>query len=198
MPRSKEQDPRRSTVVVRESAANRVDKQRQAETMRFAIAPCSLGLVLLARSDVGVTAVFLGDDHEALRAALHDRFPHVELTDGDAATELLASEVVRIVDSPAAGIATLTASLDLRGSDFQRKVWKALREIPAGSTSTYTDVAIRIGRPKSVRAVAQACGANPVSVIVPCHRVVRRDGQLAGYYWGIERKRALLALEASA
>jgi AraC family transcriptional regulator, regulatory protein of adaptative response / methylated-DNA-[protein]-cysteine methyltransferase len=138
----------------------------------------------------------MGDDRDALREDLRRRFPGVTLVDGQGGSALGAAVagVIRFIESPDRHLAM---PLDLRGTDFQRAVWRALREIPAGSTASYTDIANRIGRPTSVRAVAQACAANPLAVVVPCHRVVRSDGELAGYRWGLERKRALLDLEAS-
>lgn len=171
--------------------------QRRSEivTMRFAIRDSSLGLVLVAQSANGISAVLLGDDRDTLRLDLQQRFPFAALTASDAELDSLAAAVVSFIESPTGSI---DATLDMRGSDFQRDVWHALREIPVGATTTYTDIAIRIGRPKSVRAVAQACAANPLAVVVPCHRVLRLDGQLSGYRWGIERKRELLAREASA
>ena len=162
----------------------------------FDIEPSSLGLVLVARSATsdGLCAVLLGDDRETLRRELQDRFPGATLIEGDAALHAQAMRVVELVESPERG---LDIELDLRGTEFQRMVWQALREIPAGSTATYTEIARRIGRPAAVRAVGHACGANPLAVIVPCHRAVRSDGTLAGYRWGIERKRILLEREAT-
>lgn len=168
--------------------------ETQRENIRFAIRDSSLGLILVAHSASGITAVLLGDDREALRHDLQQRFPLAMLMDGDTTLDALTADVVSLVESPARD---LDAMLDMRGSDFQREVWRALREIPPGSTATYTEIATRIGRPKSVRAVAQACAANPLAVVVPCHRVLRSDGQLSGYRWGVERKRALLAREAT-
>ena len=126
---------------------------------------------------------------------LQDRFPKARLIGGDAEFETLVAKVVGFVEAPAQG---LDLPLDLRGTAFQQRVWEALRKIPAGRTATYTDIAKRIGRPKAVRAVAAACADNPVAVAIPCHRVVRLDGNLAGYRWGIARKRALLDKEAAA
>lgn len=168
--------------------------QHEIATIRFAIRDSSLGLVLVAQSASGIRAVLLGDDRDALRRDLQQRFPLDTLTESDAALDALTAQVVSFVESPVRG---LPAPLDMRGSDFQREVWNALRDIPPGSTTTYTDIACRIGRAKSVRAVAQACAANPLAVVVPCHRVLRRNGQLAGYRWGVERKRELLAREAA-
>jgi AraC family transcriptional regulator of adaptative response/methylated-DNA-[protein]-cysteine methyltransferase len=161
--------------------------------IRFAVGECSLGSILVARSEVGVCAIYLGDDPDALVRELQDRFPRATLIGGDEEFEQLVAQVVGFVESPAVG---LDLPLDVRGTAFQQRVWQALREIPAGSTATYTEIAGRIGAPKSVRAVAQACAANPVAVAIPCHRVIRHDGGLSGYRWGVERKRALLQREA--
>jgi AraC family transcriptional regulator of adaptative response/methylated-DNA-[protein]-cysteine methyltransferase len=140
-----------------------------------------------------VCAIFLGDDPDVLVQNLQDRFPRATLIGGDAEFEQLVAQVVGLVEAPGVGF---DLPLDVRGTAFQQRVWQALREIPAGSTVSYTDIARRIGAPKSVRAVAQACGANPLAVAIPCHRVVRNDGGLSGYRWGVERKRALLQREA--
>ena len=161
--------------------------------MHFAVGACSLGSVLVAATGKGVCAVFLGDDPDALVRELQDRFPKAELVGGDRDFEGLVATAVGLVEAPALG---LDLPLDVRGTAFQQRVWQALRDIPAGSTASYTDVARRIGAPKAVRAVAGACAANPIAVAIPCHRVVRSDGALAGYRWGVERKRALLEREA--
>ncbi|MGD1094710.1 MAG: bifunctional DNA-binding transcriptional regulator/O6-methylguanine-DNA methyltransferase Ada [Bryobacteraceae bacterium] len=161
--------------------------------IRFAVGECSLGSILVARSERGVCAILLGDDPDALAHDLQDRFPRANLIGGDQQFEKLVSKVVGLVESPAVG---LDLPLDIRGTAFQQRVWQALREIPAGSTASYLDIANRIGSPKSVRAVAQACGANALAVAIPCHRVVRTDGGLSGYRWGVERKQALLEREA--
>jgi AraC family transcriptional regulator of adaptative response/methylated-DNA-[protein]-cysteine methyltransferase len=137
----------------------------------------------------------LGDDADALVRALQDRFPRAELVGGDAAFERTVAQVVGLVEEPRAG---LSLSLDIRGTAFQQRVWEALREIPVGTTASYAEVAGRIGRPEAVRAVAQACGANALAVAIPCHRVVRTDGSLSGYRWGVERKRRLLDREKTA
>jgi AraC family transcriptional regulator of adaptative response/methylated-DNA-[protein]-cysteine methyltransferase len=160
--------------------------------IRFAVAQCALGALLVAASDTGVCAISLGDDPEALVHELQDRFPRARLTGNDAAFEQLVARVVGFVEAPAVG---LDLPLDLRGTAFQQRVWQALREVPAGATVSYTQVAARVGAPKSVRAVAQACAANTLAVAIPCHRVVRQDGQLSGYRWGVDRKRALLQRE---
>jgi AraC family transcriptional regulator, regulatory protein of adaptative response / methylated-DNA-[protein]-cysteine methyltransferase len=160
--------------------------------IRFAIGECSLGSILVAASEIGVCAILIGDDPDALAHDLQDRFPRAKLIGGDAAFERLVAKVVGLVEAPAVG---LDLPLDVRGTAFQQRVWQALRDIPAGRTLSYADLARRIGAPKSVRAVAQACGANPLAVAIPCHRVVRNDGALAGYRWGVERKRTLLERE---
>jgi AraC family transcriptional regulator, regulatory protein of adaptative response / methylated-DNA-[protein]-cysteine methyltransferase len=160
--------------------------------IRFAIGECSLGSILVAASEIGVCAILIGDDPDVLAHDLQDRFPRAKLIGGDAAFERLVAKVVGLVEAPAVG---LDLPLDVRGTAFQQRVWQALRDIPAGRTLSYADLARRIGAPKSVRAVAQACGANPLAVAIPCHRVVRNDGALAGYRWGVERKRTLLERE---
>lgn len=167
---------------------------RDAE-IRFAVGACSLGSILVARSEKGVCAILLGDDPDALVRELQDRFPRASLIGGDSGFEQLVARVVGFVEQPSIG---LDLPLDVRGTAFQRRVWKALRDIPAGSTASYTDIAARIGMPRSARAVAQACAANPLAVAIPCHRVVRTDGALSGYRWGVERKRRLLAREGGA
>jgi AraC family transcriptional regulator of adaptative response/methylated-DNA-[protein]-cysteine methyltransferase len=163
--------------------------------IRFAIGECSLGSILVARSEQGVCAIMLGDDPAALARELQAKFPRAELIGGDPEFEELVARVVGFVEAPALG---LDLPLDVRGTAFQQRVWRALREIPAGRTASYAEIAKRIGAPASVRAVAQACGANPLAVAIPCHRVVRTDGGLSGYRWGVERKRTLLARETGA
>ena len=165
---------------------------RDAE-IRFAIGECSLGSILVARSELGVCAILLGDDPDALARDLQDRFPRARLIGGDSDFERLVAQVVGFVEAPGIG---LDLPLDVRGTAFQQRVWQALREIPAGSTATYAEIAARIGTPKSVRAVAGACAANLLAVAIPCHRVIRADGGLSGYRWGVERKRRLLQREA--
>jgi len=147
----------------------------------------------VAATDKGVCAILLGDDPGRLVRNLEDRFPKATLVGGDSAFDQLVARVVGFVEAPAS---SLDLPLDVRGTAFQQRVWQALQEIPAGSTESYTDIARRIGAPKAVRGVATACAANPVAVAIPCHRVVRSDGTLAGYRWGVERKRALLEREA--
>ncbi len=163
------------------------------ETIRFAVGHCSLGAILVAATGRGVCAIQLGDDAADLERALRERFHRARLVAGDAAFKDLVARVVAFVEAPGQG---LDLPLDIRGTAFQRRVWQALRAIPAGATASYAEIAARIGRPKAVRAVAQACAANELAVAVPCHRVVRADGGLSGYRWGTARKRALLAREA--
>jgi AraC family transcriptional regulator of adaptative response/methylated-DNA-[protein]-cysteine methyltransferase len=163
--------------------------------IRFAVGECSLGSILVATTQKGVCAISLGDDPDALLRDLQDRFPKAQLIGADKEFEALVAKVVGFVEAPAQG---LDLPLDLRGTVFQQRVWQALRKIPAGKTATYTDIAKRIGRPSAVRAVAAACAGNPIALAIPCHRVVRLDGNLAGYRWGVARKRALLEKEAAA
>jgi AraC family transcriptional regulator of adaptative response/methylated-DNA-[protein]-cysteine methyltransferase len=162
--------------------------------IRFAVGECSLGAILVAQSERGVCAVLIGDDADALVRDLQDRFPRAILIGGDVDFEKLVATVVGLVETPATNSAALP--LDVRGTAFQQKVWQALREIPPGQTISYTELAKRIGSPSAVRAVAGACAANAIAVLIPCHRVVRNDGALSGYRWGVERKRALLDKEA--
>ena len=162
-------------------------------TIRFAIGECSLGAILVAASARGVCAILLGDDPDALARDLQDRFPRAEIIGADAGFEQTVARVVASVEAPGLG---LDLPLDVRGTAFQQRVWQALRDIPAGETASYAQVAGRIGMPKAARAVAQACAANALAVAIPCHRVVRNDGNLSGYRWGVERKRALLDREA--
>jgi AraC family transcriptional regulator of adaptative response/methylated-DNA-[protein]-cysteine methyltransferase len=162
--------------------------------IRFAVGECSLGSILVAASDKGICAIQFGDDPDALVRELQDRFPRAELIGADKEFEQLVTKVVGFVEAPAQG---LDLPLDIRGTAFQQRVWRALREIPGGSTASFAEIAKRIGRPKAVRAVAQACAVNPIAVAIPCHRVVRTDGESSGYRWGVERKRVLLEREQS-
>lgn len=158
----------------------------------FALAQCSLGAILVARSEKGVCAISLGDDAEVLLRELQDRFPRAELVGGDAAFEQLVAQVVGFIEAPNLGI---DLPMDVRGTAFQQRVWQALQQIPAGQTASYAEVAAAIGSPRSVRAVAGACAANTLAVAIPCHRVVRSDGGISGYRWGVSRKRELLLRE---
>jgi AraC family transcriptional regulator of adaptative response/methylated-DNA-[protein]-cysteine methyltransferase len=161
--------------------------------IRFAVGQCSLGAILVAQSQRGICAILLGDDPDRLARDLQDQFPRANILGGDGEFEQLIAQVVGFIEAPAIG---LQLPLDVQGTAFQERVWRALREIPPGTTVSYAKIATRIGSPKAVRAVAQACAANHIAVAIPCHRVVRRDGKLAGYRWGVERKRELLRREA--
>ncbi|VVP78193.1 bifunctional DNA-binding transcriptional regulator/O6-methylguanine-DNA methyltransferase Ada [Pseudomonas fluorescens] len=164
----------------------------QNTDIRFAVGQCSLGAILVAQSTRGVCAILLGDDPHQLVCDLQDKFRRANLIGADHEFEQLIAKVVGFIEAPAIG---LDLPLDVRGTAFQERVWQALREIPVGSTASYAEIARRIGAPKAVRAVAQACGANSLAVAIPCHRVVRSDGNLSGYRWGVERKRQLLERE---
>ena len=161
--------------------------------IKFAVGECSLGVVLVAASEMGVCAILFGDDAESLRNDLKKQFPRARLIGGDEAFEALTTKVIDFVEAPGSG---LDLPLDVRGTAFQHRVWDALRRIPAGATASYAEIAKSIGAPKSVRAVARACASNRIAVAIPCHRVVASDGSLSGYRGGVERKRALLAKEA--
>jgi AraC family transcriptional regulator of adaptative response/methylated-DNA-[protein]-cysteine methyltransferase len=165
------------------------------EIIRHATGVSSLGVVLVAASARGICAILLGADGEELGADLHARFPRAELRAAEPDFAALVARVVALVDDPA-GDHAVGLPLDIRGTALQCLVWQALRDIPAGTTLSYGELAARLGKPRAVRAVASACGANPLAVAVPCHRVVAANGGLAGYRWGLERKRALLAREA--
>ncbi|QPF71803.1 bifunctional DNA-binding transcriptional regulator/O6-methylguanine-DNA methyltransferase Ada [Roseateles sp. DAIF2] len=167
------------------------DGGAQAE-IRFAIGQCALGAILVAQSGRGLCAISLGEDPEALLRELQDQFPKARLIGGDAEFERLVARVVGFVEAPGLG---LDLPLDVRGTAFQQRVWQALREIPPGRTASYAEIAERIGAPAAVRAVAGACAANRLAVAIPCHRVLRQDGSLSGYRWGVDRKQALLDRE---
>jgi AraC family transcriptional regulator, regulatory protein of adaptative response / methylated-DNA-[protein]-cysteine methyltransferase len=162
--------------------------------IKFAVGQTSLGAILVASTKKGVAAILLGEDPEELVQDLQDRFPKAHLIGADTDYEALVARVVGFVEAPKIG---LNLPLDVRGTAFQERVWKALQGIPAGATVSYAEIARRIGAPKSVRAVAGACAANNLAVAIPCHRVVRNDGALSGYAWGVERKRALIDREAA-
>ena len=170
-------------------------KSGEGVDIRFAVAQCTLGALLVAASDTGICEIALHEDPEQLVRNLQDRFKAARLIGADAQFEGWVAAVVGFVEDPSRG---LDLPLDVRGTAFQRQVWQALREIPVGATATYTDIAERIGSPRAVRAVARACATNNIALAIPCHRVVRTDGSLAGYRWGIDRKRELIAREALA
>lgn len=163
-------------------------------SIRFAIAASSLGAILVAATEKGICAILMDDDPELLVRDLQDRFPKAELRGADAGFEQTVAQVVAFVEAPQIG---LDLPLDVRGTAFQQRVWQALREIPAGQTVSYAELAERVGLPKGARAIAGACAANPVAVAIPCHRVVRNDGSISGYRWGVERKHALLKREGA-
>ncbi|QOY96802.1 bifunctional DNA-binding transcriptional regulator/O6-methylguanine-DNA methyltransferase Ada [Massilia sp. UMI-21] len=165
----------------------------QGETIRFALAGCSLGAILVASTAKGICAILIGDEPEPLLHDLQARFPRAELVGAEPGFERTVAQVLALVEAPRLG---LDLPLDVRGTAFQRRVWEALRAVPAGATVSYSELAERLGMPNAARAVAGACAANPVAVAIPCHRVVRTDGALSGYRWGIERKRTLLEREA--
>lgn len=162
--------------------------------IRFAVGQVSLGAVLVAASDKGICAILMGDDPAILVRDLQNRFGRATLVGADADFEATVARVIAMVETPRLG---LDLPLDIRGTAFQQRVWRALTALPAGSTASYTETASAIGAPRAVRAVAGACAANALAVAIPCHRVVRTDGALSGYRWGIERKRALLDREAA-
>ncbi|WFU68953.1 bifunctional DNA-binding transcriptional regulator/O6-methylguanine-DNA methyltransferase Ada [Bradyrhizobium sp. CB2312] len=164
------------------------------EEIRFAVGQSSLGPILVASSRKGVVAILLGHDAEELVRDLQDRFPKARLIGADRDYEAMVARVVGLVEAPEIG---LDLPLDIRGTAFQQRVWQALREIPAGGTLCYAELARRIGASNAVRAVAGACAANKIAVAIPCHRVIRNDGSTSGYAWGVERKQALLDREAS-
>jgi AraC family transcriptional regulator of adaptative response/methylated-DNA-[protein]-cysteine methyltransferase len=167
----------------------------ETEILSYAIGECALGRVLVARSVDGVCAILIGADHDELEADLAARFPQATRVANEAVVRDDLAKMIRFVDKPAEG---LHLTLDMRGTPFQRRVWEKLRSIPVGRTVTYTELARWISPLASARAIAGACAANPIALAIPCHRVVRTDGELAGYFWGIERKRELLKREAMA
>jgi AraC family transcriptional regulator of adaptative response/methylated-DNA-[protein]-cysteine methyltransferase len=170
----------------------RVGKMSELEEVRYATAESELGCVLVARSDKGVCAILLGDDANGAADDLRLRIPAARVEQGDDACSYIAATLAAHVEDPSV---PLDFTLDARGTPFQMRVWKALRAIPTGMTVSYAELARQVGAPEAVRAVASACGANPVALAVPCHRVVSKDGSLGGYRWGVERKRALLDRE---
>lgn len=167
---------------------------RQTSTIDFAVGQCQFGTVLVAQDQKGICALFLGDGPEPLIQQLRDEFPQAQLSQTQQALEPLVNKAVSVIQEPQLGV---ELPLHIQGSDFQKKVWKALLRIPVGQTVSYSELAESIGSPKASRAVASACAANRLAVVIPCHRVRRRSGELSGYRWGVERKRELLDLEAA-
>jgi AraC family transcriptional regulator of adaptative response/methylated-DNA-[protein]-cysteine methyltransferase len=165
------------------------------EDIRFAVGQSSLGAIIVASSDKGVAAILMGDDPDALVRDLQDRFRKARLIGGDAEYEQIVARVVGLIEMPQLG---LDLPLDVRGTAFQQRVWQALRKVPPGKTASYAEIARAIDAPKAMRAVASACASNNIAIAIPCHRVVRNDGSLSGYAWGVERKRALIEREAAA
>jgi AraC family transcriptional regulator of adaptative response/methylated-DNA-[protein]-cysteine methyltransferase len=161
--------------------------------IHVAVASTSLGLMIIAATEKGLCAIEFGDNEDQLRKRLHDRFPKADLTESDN-FQGWVREVVAFVDAPSE---RLTLPLDVQGTAFQRRVWEALRKVPSGTTTTYSEVAKQIGQPKAARAVARACASNRIAVVIPCHRVIRGDGKLGGFRWGIDRKKTLLARESN-
>jgi AraC family transcriptional regulator of adaptative response/methylated-DNA-[protein]-cysteine methyltransferase len=170
-------------------------KRGEGETIRFATVMTPIGWALIAATRRGVCMTALGDDRESLIAALRQRFPAAEVIADETGLKEWADQIVQFITAPDRN---LDLPLDIRGTAFQARVWRALQKIPLGRTASYTEIARTLGQPKAVRAVAQACAANKVALVVPCHRVIRRDGDLGGYRWGVERKRALLDRERAA
>jgi AraC family transcriptional regulator of adaptative response/methylated-DNA-[protein]-cysteine methyltransferase len=162
--------------------------------IQFAMGKSSLGPVLVAASEKGVCAILMGDDADALRRDLLERFPQARAIGDDAALENMVRKVVDFIEAPGTG---LDLKLDARGTEFERRVWQALGDIPVGSTASYGEIARRLGVPATAQDVAAACAANPLALAIPCHRVVKADGSISGYRWGVRRKRALLSREAA-
>jgi AraC family transcriptional regulator of adaptative response/methylated-DNA-[protein]-cysteine methyltransferase len=164
----------------------------KASPIHYAFCESSLGSVLVAVTEKGICAITLGDGREFLLKDLQRRFAKTEIVPTDKYTDSYIAKVIELIERPEAGF---DAPLDVRGTAFQQSVWQALRTIPLGKTASYAEIARAIGMPKATRAVAQACGANHIAVVIPCHRVVRTDGALSGYRWGVERKATLLERE---
>ena len=177
------------------TTSNTIEELNGGKNILFTIGDCSLGSILVAQSERGVCSILIGEDPMRLAQDLRHQFPNAHLVARENDQEVLVAQVAGLIEKPGAG---LDLPLDVRGTAFQQLVWHAVQSVPPGSTATYTDIARQIGMPGAVRVVAQACGANALAVAIPCHRVIRNDGSLSGYRWGVERKRALLAREAHA
>lgn len=165
------------------------------ESVHFVIGECTLGSILVGTTSKGICAIFLGDCSDTLADNFRARYPGAQLAEANEASRQLIAAVIRFIETPGE---TLDIPLDIRGTDFQQRVWQALCDIPLGCTTSYTDLAQSIGAPKAIRAVANACASNTIAIAIPCHRVVRNNGALSGYRWGSERKRMLLNSEATA
>lgn len=161
--------------------------------VEFDLGSSSLGCVLLAMSEKGVCAIALGDNPDALVDWLKQKYPHAQKTSDNAVLLSRLQQILNYTESPSD---SLDLELDINGTEFQKRVWQALLTVPAGETCSYSDIAKKIGSPQSVRAVAGACASNSLALAIPCHRIVRRDGNLSGYRWGLERKKILLQKEA--
>ncbi|NEX19623.1 methylated-DNA--[protein]-cysteine S-methyltransferase [Thiorhodococcus mannitoliphagus] len=170
-------------------------KAQSADGIRFAVGDCALGAILVGKRARGICAIFLGDDQDSLELQLRGSFPDAQLTPDQGTCARILQQTRHLIEQQGAAI---DAPLDIQGTPFQRRVWSALLQIPLGQTRSYGEVATKIGAPKATRAVAQACAANTLAIAIPCHRVIRSDGALSGYRWGVWRKRALLAREAQA
>ena len=195
-------DPRRSSILLRDKHAYALRLTPTSfrsdgpnAVIRSAIEECSLGAILVAKSERGVCAILMGDDPRRLVCDLQAQFPGAEFIADESDGGDLVGKVVDLVERPGVG---LRVPLDIRGTAFQQRVWKALQKISVGATASYADIAKAIGVPKAARAVARACGANTLAVAIPCHRVIKSDGTLSGYRWGVDRKRTLLQREAQA
>lgn len=167
----------------------------EGQRIRFAVGQCSLGSIVVASSERGVCWVALGSDPNELIEELQRRFANAELVGGDPEFEAMVSSIVGLIEDPTLPV---ELPLDIRGTAFQCRVWAALRHIPAGETRSYSQLATELGQPNAVRAVASACARNCLAIVIPCHRVVRTDGSLSGYRWGVERKATLLKNEKRA
>jgi AraC family transcriptional regulator, regulatory protein of adaptative response / methylated-DNA-[protein]-cysteine methyltransferase len=193
----------RSTTNTQKCVSNLVDFlerpaagptfEARRETIRFAVGDSSLGKLLVAVTATGICAILFGKSADAMSRDLQDRFPAARLIESGPDLHPVLTTVLGLIEAPASG---LDLPLDVRGTPFQRQVWQALREIPAGATASYSEIAERIGAPQEAYAVGEACASNPIAVAIPCHRVLRKNGELAGYRWGLPRKRILLAREA--
>ena len=184
----------RATPDFQRSSKGRAAPAQGADLLRCGVRPTSLGWAMIAASDKGVCAIFFGDEPESLHDELRARWPNTTLVGANAQFDRLADAVVAYIETPGAPAGF---PLDIRGTDFQRRVWEEMRKIPAGETASYVDIARRIGAPRAMRAVGGACRANPIAIAIPCHRVVRSDGDLSGYRWSVERKIALLEREGA-